>query len=114
MNCCHSDVALRRSAEYRSPVRNRLLQPLTLVWMAALTLAVVLGFVIGGNPMVAKDVPLRDRKVTVATAKLSNATRVTVRTSPAVSARLAGDHTPPAASVDVTGPVCRAAARSGG
>ncbi len=48
-------------------MRNRPWRPHTLVWVVALLLAAALGFVIGGNPAVAKDVPLKDRKLVVVT-----------------------------------------------
>jgi len=36
-------------------------RPSTIVWIAALAVAVGLGFVIAGSPVVPRDVPLRDR-----------------------------------------------------
>jgi len=48
-------------------VRDRLRRPLTWVWAGSITLALLLGLVIGGSPLVPKDVPLKDRKVTATT-----------------------------------------------
>lgn len=44
-------------------MHNRLRRPLTWVWVVAFALALLLGFVIGGNPVVARDVPLSDRQI---------------------------------------------------